>query len=171
MGISQLQGSPWHVEQMHRKEGDDRRHKSYCKFYNPVTKQCKDCRKCKGSRYCLDYVRLSDAEFRQRQEDAAEAKRLLAKGYSTSEVATLQEQKQKAKKEQHKQATSPKKNKANTKAVINKLPNLQGKYINHKGYGRGLVVEQSGDVVSVDYSGVTKAQQLSTLIKNNLIEY
>ena len=171
MGISQLQGSPWHVEQMHRKEGDDRRHKSYCKFYNPVTKQCKDCRKCKGSRYCLDYVRLSDAEFRQRQEDAAEAKRLLAKGYSTSEVATLQEQKQKAKKVQHKQTTSPKKNKANTKAVINKLPNLQGKYINHKGYGRGLVVEQSGDVVSVDYSGVIKAQQLSTLIKNNLIEY
>ena len=171
MGISQLQGSPWHVEQMHRKEGDDRRHKSYCKFYNPVTKQCKDCRKCKGSRYCLDYVRLSDAEFRQRQEDAAEAKRLLAKGYSASEVATLQEQKQKAKKVQHKQTTSPKKNKANTKAVINKLPNLQGKYINHKGYGRGLVVEQSGDVVSVDYSGVTKAQRLSTLIKNNLIEY
>ena len=171
MGISQLQGSPWHVEQMHRKEGDDRRHKSYCKFYNPVTKQCKDCRKCKGSRYCLDYIRLSDAEFRQRQEDAAEAKRLLAKGYSASEVATLQEQKQKAKKVQHKQTTSPKKNKANTKAVINKLPNLQGKYINHKGYGRGLVVEQSGDVVSVDYSGVIKAQQLSTLIKNNLIEY
>ena len=171
MGISQLQGSPWHVEQMHRKEGDDRRHKSYCKFYNPVTKQCKDCRKCKGSRYCLDYVRLSDAEFRQRQEDAAEAKRLLAKGYSASEVATLQEQKQNAKKVQHKQTTSPKKNKANTKAVINKLPNLQGKYINHKGYGRGLVVEQSGDVVSVDYSGVIKAQQLSTLIKNNLIEY
>ena len=171
MGISQLQGSPWHVEQMHRKEGDDRRHKSYCKFYNPVTKQCKDCRKCKGSRYCLDYIRLSDDEFRQRQEDAAETKRLLAKGYSTSEVAALQEQKRKAKKAQHKQTTSPKKAATNAKPIINKLPNLQGKFINHKGYGRGLVVEQSGDVVSVDYSGVTKAQQLSTLIKNNLIEY
>lgn len=81
MGVSNLQGTPWHVEQVHRKEGDDRRHKSRCLFYNPITKQCKDRWKCNGSRYCRDYEPLSEEDFRQRQEDTAEIKRLLERGY------------------------------------------------------------------------------------------
>lgn len=69
MGASRLQGTPWHVDPVHRGEGDDRRHKSRCKFYNPVTGQCKDHWKCGGSRYCREYEPLKEMDFRQRQED------------------------------------------------------------------------------------------------------
>ena len=172
MGISQLQGSPWHLEQMHRKEGDDRRHKSRCQFYNPLTKQCKDRWKCIGSRYCQEYIQLSEEDFRQRQADITEAKRLLAKGYSSSDVSTSQKQKQKVKKEQQNKAEKAKtKSMANTKTNSIRLPNLQGKYINHKGFGKGLVIDQSGDSIYVNYGGMTKQQKLSVLINNNIIEY
>lgn len=172
MGISQLQGTPWHLEQMHRKEGDDRRHKSRCKFYNPITKQCKDRWECRGSRYCQEYEQLSEVAFRQRQEDIAEAKRLLAKGYSSDELTAIQNQKRKAKKEQQNKTEHPKtKRTGNTNTESIRLPNLQGKYIKHKGFGKGLVIEQSGDNVLVVYNGVTKTQKLSILLKNNIIEY
>ena len=172
MGISRLQGTPWHVEQMHRKDGDDRRHKSRCQFYNPLTKQCKDRWECRGSRYCQEYIQLSEEAFRQRQEDVAEAKRLLAKGYDSDNISASLKRKQEVKKKQQSKAESTKtQSNANTKKNNIKLPNLQGKYIKHSGFGKGLVIEQSGDTIYVDYSGVTKTQKLSILIKNNIIEY
>lgn len=170
MGISQLQGTPWHLEQVHRKDGDERRHKSRCQFYNPLTKQCKDRWECRGSRYCQEYIQLSEEDFRQRQEEAAEAKRLLARGYSSGEVFTSKKQKLK-KEQQNKIEQTKTKSKANTKIKSISLPNLQGKYIKHKGFGKGLVIEQSGDSIFVNYGGMTKLQKLSILIKNNIIEY
>ena len=84
MGVSNLQGTPWHVEQVHRKEGDDRRHKSRCLFYNPITKQCKDRWKCNGSRYCRDYEPLSEEELAEEkriaQEKLEEKKRRIIEG-------------------------------------------------------------------------------------------
>lgn len=172
MGISQLQGTPWHLEQVHRKDGDDRRHKSRCQFYNPLTKQCKDRWECRGSRYCQEYIQLSEEDFRQRQEETAEVKRLLARGYGLDEVSTSIKQKQKLKKEQQSKTEQIKtKSTANTKIKSISLPNLQGKYIKHKGFGKGLVIEQSGDSIFVNYGGMTKLQKLSVLIKNDIIEY
>lgn len=182
MGVSNLQGTPWHVEQVHRKEGDDRRHKSRCLFYNPITKQCKDRWKCNGSRYCWDYEPLSEEDFRQRQEDTAEIKRLLERGYNEKEIATLIEQKKKQK-EDAKKNTGPVKDTelkpelqknvspAKAKTSVKALPNLKGKHIIHKGYGDGFVIEQAGDNIWVDYNGVQKSQKLSFLVKNKLIEY
>ena len=182
MGVSNLQGTPWHVEQAHRKEGDDRRHKSRCMFYNPITKQCKDNWKCNGSRYCRDYEPLSEEDFKQRQEDTAEIKRLLDRGYSEKEMPSLLAQKKKqiedakkntvpakkpGQKAENKSTTAP----AKSKTEAMKLPDLKGKHLFHKGYGKGFVIEQAGDSIWVDYNGVQKSQRLSLLVKNKLIEY
>ena len=182
MGVRNLQGTPWHLEQVHRKEGDDRRHKSRCMFYMPITKQCKDNWKCNGSRYYRDYEPLSEEDFRQRQEDTAEIKRLLDRGYSEKEILSLLAQRKKPKENAKKNTgllkdagQKPERQnkaapvKAKTAATI--LPNLKGKHIIHKGYGDGLVFEQAGDSIWVDYNGVQKSQKLSFLVKNKLIEY
>lgn len=182
MGVRNLQGTPWHVEQVHRNEGDDRRHKSRCMFYNPITKQCKDRWKCNGSRYCRDYEPLSEEDFRKRQEETAEIKRLLDKGYNEKEIAALIAKKKRLKEEVKKnndfvkdQGSNPerqnKKSQSKEKTGATILPNLKGKHIIHKGYGDGFVIEQAGDNIWVDYNGVQKSQKLSFLVKNKLIEY
>lgn len=62
-----LTGNPWHVEKMVREEGDDRRHRTYCRNYN---KECKRCSyylgDCRGAAHCSHYIdnRVSS----QRQE-------------------------------------------------------------------------------------------------------
>ena len=182
MGIGRLQGTPWHVEQVHKKEGEDRRHKSRCVFYNPVTGQCKDNWKCKGSRYCRDYIPLSDDEFRQRQEDTNEIKSLLAKGYSDQEISGLLDKNRRQKenqeiangaKNQKSKGTPAPGNEANTKSKSDetKLPFLQGKQIIHKAYGQGTVYVQRGDYIWVNYNGIEKKQSLKSLIKAGLIDY
>ena len=57
MGISQnMTGSPWHVERMHRSEGEDRRHRHKCIYYDAKTGQCsKLLIKCFGSAHCISY--------------------------------------------------------------------------------------------------------------------
>ena len=57
MGISkELTGTPWHVEKMHRAEGDNKRHRSRCVYYNAETKQCSKLHiKCFGSAHCTSY--------------------------------------------------------------------------------------------------------------------
>ena len=55
MGINKLEGTPWHIEKFHRKEDDDRRHKSRCKYY--TKEECtKLGHRCYGSAHCLYYV-------------------------------------------------------------------------------------------------------------------
>ena len=177
MGVRNLQGTPWHVEQAHRKDGDDRRHRSRCMFYDPITKQCKERWKCIGSRYCMEYEPLSEKEFKQRQKAVADTKRLLAQGYSENDISRILKQREEKKNalEQNKtikdKPINNKKNLSSVETKLGSLPNLQGKFIKHKGYGRGFVIDQTGDSVEVIYSGSTKTQKLSLLIKNNMIEY
>ena len=54
MGISHMQGTPWHVEGMNLNEGEDRRHRSRCVYYN--NHRCTSLgRKCIGSSHCPIY--------------------------------------------------------------------------------------------------------------------
>ena len=57
MGISQsMTGSPWHVERMHRKEGDAKRHKNKCVYFDKERGFCSSKRiKCFGSAHCDKY--------------------------------------------------------------------------------------------------------------------
>ena len=55
MGLSELTGTPWHVDKYHREEGDNVRHKSKCRYYYKG-----ECRKlgfrCYGSAHCEHYI-------------------------------------------------------------------------------------------------------------------
>lgn len=54
MGISHMQGTPWHIEGMNLNEGEDRRHRSRCIYYN--NHKCTSLgRKCIGSSHCPIY--------------------------------------------------------------------------------------------------------------------
>jgi len=71
MNISRsMSGSPWHTEKMVRAEGDNKRHKSRCKYYDYVggSNHCTIWNgQCKGSAHCMEYDALSEKEFRKRQ--------------------------------------------------------------------------------------------------------
>lgn len=71
MSISRLTGTPWHTEQMHRSEGDERRYKGRCKYYNYQGGRCiYRCQKCSGSAHCDYYEAISEEEFRKKQKQA-----------------------------------------------------------------------------------------------------
>ena len=54
--VSELTGTPWHVEKLTRNEGDERRHKSRCIYYSKKDSYCKyQYIECIGSRYCQYY--------------------------------------------------------------------------------------------------------------------
>ena len=80
MGISNLTVTPWHIETIHRKDGDEKRHKSRCEHYSPFSKRCLKKGKCIGSAHCPTYKPLSEDEFKERQHDTAFIKKRLKKG-------------------------------------------------------------------------------------------
>ncbi len=59
MGISQLEGTPWHIEKAHRNENDDRRHRNRCKYYSKE-KCTKLGYKCYGSAHCIYYIEVKE---------------------------------------------------------------------------------------------------------------
>jgi hypothetical protein len=50
-------GVPWHLEKMHRKDDDPRRHRSRCEGYDKATKQCSKYGgvPCHGAAHCRYY--------------------------------------------------------------------------------------------------------------------
>lgn len=59
--LSKLTGTPWHVERFTRQEGDDRRHRVRCVFYEGKASEfCKYyCVKCRGAAHCEQYEEKS----------------------------------------------------------------------------------------------------------------
>ena len=58
--LNKMAGTPWHIEKMHREEGDERRHCSRCIYYNCAEPTCKRrMLKCKGSTHCDFYTEKS----------------------------------------------------------------------------------------------------------------
>lgn len=77
--VSELTGTPWHVEKLTRNEGDERRHKSRCIYYRKKDSYCKyQYIECIGSRYCKYYKAKesekvsTDAEAPLNKKDAIE---------------------------------------------------------------------------------------------------
>ena len=56
--LQRMVGVPWHTEKMVRREGDDRRHRTRCKYYKKDSdKYCKYyCGKCRGAAHCSHYI-------------------------------------------------------------------------------------------------------------------
>lgn len=76
MGVNRLQGTPWHEEQFHRSEDDERRYKGRCKYYED---ECGKCayryEKCIGSAHCMNYAAMTDEEFKEKQAQIQKMKR------------------------------------------------------------------------------------------------
>ena len=68
--VSELTGTPWHVEKLTRNEGDERRHKSRCIYYRKKDAYCKyQYIECAGSRYCK-YYKAKEIEDNNKNSDA-----------------------------------------------------------------------------------------------------
>ena len=54
--LNKMSGTPWHIEKMHKKDGDGRRHRSRCIYYEHTDQSCnRRMFKCKGSAHCEFY--------------------------------------------------------------------------------------------------------------------
>lgn len=68
MGINQMTGQPWHKERIHRAEGDERRYKGRCKYFDYDGEYCdKKLHKCYGSAHCEYYFSLTEEEFNKKR--------------------------------------------------------------------------------------------------------
>lgn len=73
MHVNRMTGTPWHIERVHRAEGDERRYKGRCKFYEYEQDRCAHSgRKCSGSAHCTKYRAISEEEFVKRQHEMQE---------------------------------------------------------------------------------------------------
>ena len=56
-GVNRLTGIPWHIERYTREDGDDRRHRSRCIYYQKSDTYCSHVvGKCCGSAHCSYYT-------------------------------------------------------------------------------------------------------------------
>ena len=70
MGVRNLTGISWHLERVHRAEGDEKRYKGRCEYYKYRDNFCSLRNgKCIGSAHCDDYSEISDEAFKFRQKN------------------------------------------------------------------------------------------------------
>lgn len=64
MGTRHLTGTPWHVEYASaKKDGEQKRHKSRCKFYRKEKNRCLiTSSRCTGSGLCARYSEYTEKE-------------------------------------------------------------------------------------------------------------
>lgn len=67
MSPRRLTGTSWHSTTLRRKEGDARRHQSWCKYYQPGKRCDYYGNTCKGSSKCDAYVRLNEEQLKKRR--------------------------------------------------------------------------------------------------------
>ncbi|MFC4805016.1 hypothetical protein [Filifactor villosus] len=80
MGINRLAGTPWHMETLKRREGDERRYKGRCFYYQYRENRCtRRNTKCTGSAQCPGYKAISEDEFRKRQKEQTKNKKKVMK--------------------------------------------------------------------------------------------
>lgn len=90
MGISNLQGTPWHIETIRKNESEPRRHRSRCAYYHPllkINKQCHGSRRCIGSARCYEYSQISEEDYLKKKKETQAVKRIMkTKGYSLNKA-------------------------------------------------------------------------------------
>lgn len=75
MTVERMTGTPWHKERVHREDGDERRYKGRCQYYQYDKNYCKYLfGRCIGSAHCDYYEAVDEEEFRRRQK-AQQAKK------------------------------------------------------------------------------------------------
>lgn len=163
MGISKMQGSPWHIEKIHHEKRDLLR----CKYYDPFEKYCLyRCKKCVGTYYCMYYYPLKNKEYAEKLAEIKKKKKIKASAKKGNSFVKLNNKTDK------KKAT---KSGSQIKTMKHTNPRIitleKGAIVVHVGYGEGKVINQEGDTIEIEYGGEIgkKKQKLSSLISNNLI--
>ena len=124
-GVNRMTGAPWHVEKMGRQEGDERRHRSRCKYHRKNDNYCsKRFGVCVGSVHCSNYEEVSHSS-----EDGAVVK---------PNVTPT------AKKEKNKDLSS------DELEIVNAL-RKPGTLIWHKKYDVGEVVAVKGETAKIRF--------------------
>ena len=166
MGISKMQGSPWHIEKIHHEKRDLLR----CKYYDPFEKYCLyRCKKCVGTYYCMYYYPLKDKEYTEKLAEIKKKKKQKASINKSSSVVKTNNKTDGNKKKATKSGSQIK-----TIKQTNNPPKIifaEGTIVVHAGYGEGKVINQEGDTIEIEYGGGIgkRKQKLSSLISNNLL--
>lgn len=166
MGISKMQGSPWHIEKIHHEKRDLIR----CKYYDPFEKYCLyRCKKCVGTYYCMYYYPLKSKEYAEKLAEIEKKKKHKASANKSSSAIKSNNKTDSNKKKATKSGSQKK-----TVKQANNPPKItleEGTIVVHVGYGKGKVIKQEGDTIEIEYGGEIgkKKQKLSSLISNNLL--
>lgn len=166
MGISKMQGSPWHIEKIHHEKRDLIR----CKYYDPFKKCCLyRCKKCVGTYYCMYYLPLKSKEYAEKL--AVIKKKKKNKASANKSTCAI---KSNNKTDSNKKKATRSGSQAKTIKHTNNPPKIileEGTIVVHVGYGEGKVINQEGDTIEIEYGGEIrkKKQKLSSLISNNLL--
>ena len=135
MGISKMQGSPWHIEKIHHEKRDLLR----CKYYDPFEKYCSyRCKKCVGTYYCIYYCPLQNKEYTEKLAEIKK-KKIKASANKGNSVVKLNN-KTDSKKKATKSVSQIKTIKQTNNPPIITLE--KGTIVVHVGYGEGKVINQ-----------------------------
>ena len=146
MAVKHMSGTPWHVETLGTGEGKQR-HRSHCRHFDYVGKQCNYGSRCFGSAHCQLYEVMSPNEERKKR---AEAKKI-AKSNEYKSVATQQPNKQ-ANSNQFNYAKTVKNSEGKEKCPV-----PVGAIAKSKVYKEGKVIDVQGNVLTIIFDeGVKK---------------
>lgn len=172
MGISKMQGTPWHIEKI----SHEKREKMRCKEYDPFDRYCLYRGKnCVGTYYCMYYKQISSKEYAIRLAEVKKKKKNKASSNKGIPQAKSLSSLTAKKNSVH---GSPISHSNNSKIYNQKPPTMQhsikeGMTVFHIGYGKGKVLSVNGDSVNIQYGKETgiKKQKISFLITNNLLKF
>lgn len=161
-----MQGTPWHIEEIHHEKRDIMR----CKHYDPFDKYCiYRGKKCVGTYYCMYYDPLKNKEYAERLAEIKKKKKQKTNGIikKTSNVDNKKEKEVTQPSSTIKQTNKYKKNTSPPKLSFDK-----GTIVVHAGYGEGVVLNQEGDTIEIEYTAKIgrKKQKLSSLFSQNLLK-
>ena len=155
-----MSGVPWHVETIRKEEGDDRRHRSRCAYYNKETHQCSKLfgMQCVGSAHCDIYKESS------KNPDKHVQRKNTKNDHGNAHRNKLE------RKDLQMDFNGDPNNRKNEKKINPSAIFYEGCIITHKKYGIGKVKEIKGDHVLVGFDdGESHILNVKTCIDNNLI--
>lgn len=142
MGVNRMTGTPWHVEVLRNNEGERKRHRSRCIYFDRKSKKCRKNRfNCFGSAHCDDYKEKDVAPTEDR---------------SDAEATTHSESRTNAKRQ-----TTP-----------DVALNISiGDRIIHKRWGAGIVINIENDIIKLLFDdGNMKSLVFSEVVRNGLLK-
>ena len=139
---TKINGTPWHITYVGLKEGEKKRHRSRCQYYNGSNNYCQKWhRKCTGSAHCKYYKEIPQEEPANTPPVAPSAPN--QSPMSTAQVSSLEEKMASFKK---------------------------GDSVLHKKYGYGKILSFSKGTVRIEFEDESIVDlDLKTSIRNKLL--